>query len=427
MLGRESNDALRQAVYLALGHPTASKELLEHALQGPHAVAHQEDGRGRRLAVRCEQRGRAAQTDGLERRIVVLVFPLGELLQHRLRVRDVLEAVAQDARQARELRLEAEEHGGDRGLDLVEDGRAGVAVVEDGPLAAELRLVLEHLVEALAAVRVLGDRGPEVALPLAQRLRPPLPLRRHQRRRQAQVEGGAHAGAGGRGALAQAAQDLGVAVVLALDVAQGLGAARGRALELPRGAAVRVRLRHDVEVEDVEAVEAGVEGELLGHEGGDAGAERLLEEGLVLRRERGPLAVVVPPLPQGALRRGGRVLPPHLPALLAGLVRLQHLLEVHFIYGVKALVECEIGGRKLCFRPTFQIPGFQHCRVLWVKRLPLLTIPPFPRNDCAGNATLFRFLQGVLLCGRGCLFLRSHLKAARAGGVLTEMAALENT
>mmetsp|Transcript_148042 Transcript_148042/g.369027 ORF Transcript_148042/g.369027 Transcript_148042/m.369027 type:complete len:206 (-) Transcript_148042:163-780(-) len=61
----------------------------------------------------------------------------------------------QQARQGRFFRLEAEEHTGNRGLDLVDQGGVGVRVVEDCPLSAILGLPLGKISEAAPRVGVV--------------------------------------------------------------------------------------------------------------------------------------------------------------------------------------------------------------------------------------------------------------------------------
>mmetsp|Transcript_66249 Transcript_66249/g.215595 ORF Transcript_66249/g.215595 Transcript_66249/m.215595 type:complete len:324 (-) Transcript_66249:736-1707(-) len=160
VLGRQFDDVLRQLFDLGLRHTHGSQQLLEDPLERAHTVACQEDGHRGRLAVRGQQRGGRAKAHGLKSGIVVLICPLRELLQHSGGGRDVLEAVGQNPGQASKLGLKAEEHRADSSLHLVQERSSRVAVIKHDPLATELRLILQHFVEAHSAVGVpVHDRA----------------------------------------------------------------------------------------------------------------------------------------------------------------------------------------------------------------------------------------------------------------------------
>jgi len=107
------------------------------------------------------------ETDTTEGRVVVLVRPRGELFGHLLCVGDVLKWLPEQTWERGKLRLEAEEHSGDGSLDFVDQRSSRVGVVEHHPLAGELLLVLEHLVEAPRSMGVLRHRWTEVRIRLS--------------------------------------------------------------------------------------------------------------------------------------------------------------------------------------------------------------------------------------------------------------------
>mmetsp|Transcript_49586 Transcript_49586/g.130828 ORF Transcript_49586/g.130828 Transcript_49586/m.130828 type:complete len:221 (+) Transcript_49586:521-1183(+) len=168
MLRGETENVLGEAFYLALWHANCAKQLLQNACQGADAVSCQEDRLGGRLAVRRQEPRGGAEADRLEGGIVVLVLPLGELLEHARGVGDVLEAMGEDPWQPGELCLETEEYRADGRLNLVQYRCTRVAVVEDHPFARELLFVFQHLVETCLAVRILVHDRAVIPLPLPQ-------------------------------------------------------------------------------------------------------------------------------------------------------------------------------------------------------------------------------------------------------------------
>mmetsp|Transcript_34256 Transcript_34256/g.102366 ORF Transcript_34256/g.102366 Transcript_34256/m.102366 type:complete len:512 (+) Transcript_34256:207-1742(+) len=144
--------------------------------QRAHGVSMQEDRRGRCLGVDRKQRRCGADADGLETRVVVLIRPRGELGHHRRGVRYLREAAPHEARQGRIGRLEAKQHSCDSRLDLVDQRRVVVRVVERCPLTAVPLLVLQHLLEAVLRMLVLVYDGAKIHL-----LPPSLALRAEAR------------------------------------------------------------------------------------------------------------------------------------------------------------------------------------------------------------------------------------------------------
>mmetsp|Transcript_56402 Transcript_56402/g.182752 ORF Transcript_56402/g.182752 Transcript_56402/m.182752 type:complete len:427 (-) Transcript_56402:460-1740(-) len=263
VLGRQCDDVLRQLLDLGLRHAHGSQQLLKDPRERAHTVACQEDGLRGRLAVRCQQRGCRAEAHGLKSGIVVLIFPLRELLQHSGSGRDVLEAVGQNPGQASKLSLKAEEHRADNSLHLVQERSSRVAVIKHDPLATELRLILQHFVEAHSAVGVLAHDRAVVAFSFSAGHSAFCLLRRDVRGIQPKLELHARCCASMSVRIFGGQQDIGVCVVFTLGVAEHFGAANGCSLDFSRGAAVGIHLSHNVEVEDVEAVVAFVEAQLL--------------------------------------------------------------------------------------------------------------------------------------------------------------------
>mmetsp|Transcript_7018 Transcript_7018/g.20284 ORF Transcript_7018/g.20284 Transcript_7018/m.20284 type:complete len:404 (-) Transcript_7018:169-1380(-) len=323
---------------------------------------------------------------------MVSVLPLGELLEHAVGIRNVLEWLVQEPRQCGKLRFEAEEHGGNGSLNLVEERGCRVRVVGHHPLSAEGSLILQHLLEAHGAVLVLGDgRAKRCELPPTLGLGPQFLLLGDQGRRQrwSEIEGYQAAApptcCGGVAAGYKVRRQSG-AIAGGLSVSRsrrGGLVARLEPSDLAAGTTVAVQLGHHREIINVLGLMLFVPREVLGEEdrspwhleGG------LQERGILLPKDLPCLVLRRPPLPG----HGRCCLDTHPAADLAviarGQVALEHVREVHFVGGLVLGVELEAFGLEGGLGPVLQVLGFKHRRIFHGKVVPgLIVIFPLPRH-----------------------------------------------
>mmetsp|Transcript_84889 Transcript_84889/g.236865 ORF Transcript_84889/g.236865 Transcript_84889/m.236865 type:complete len:262 (-) Transcript_84889:117-902(-) len=253
-------------------------------------------------------------------------------------------------------------------------------MVEHNPLATKLLLIFQHLVETRIPVRVLRDDGTIVTLLLPERLRPTLQLVEFEIDRKVKVELRPR----GRplrssGVTVVGSEDIGVSVVFPFRVAQNLRPPGRRPLDFPGRAAAGVYLRHDIKIEDVQAVRTLVEAELRCHEWRGPSAKGLLQHGLIFGSVRRPLELICPPLPLRQLR-AKLILSANVAHLFGVAVCPRHLLVVHLVQRYVALLEIEIGGCEFRLWAGGLVLRLQHGHVLGVEFPPAVTILPLPNG-----------------------------------------------
>mmetsp|Transcript_117146 Transcript_117146/g.373101 ORF Transcript_117146/g.373101 Transcript_117146/m.373101 type:complete len:416 (-) Transcript_117146:90-1337(-) len=162
VLVAKRNNALRHLLGLALGHMAGLQQIVQHALirHVLFAVAEPEEDRDRAFGPQRDQR--AHDGDGRLPVLQAMVLLRGdeliiEPLDQRARIRSLSEVLHQQPRQSRPAGVEAEQHVRHGRMDLVNERRQGVGVVEHRPISTKLLLSLEQRLEARHRVRVVGD------------------------------------------------------------------------------------------------------------------------------------------------------------------------------------------------------------------------------------------------------------------------------
>lgn len=157
MLLRKAHDLSSKLANVASTKPGAAipKQFLEHCdAYAGGCVTCEKHMRGSCLWIRRDERCRDTNADALEGRVVVLVGPRWESLQHCGSIWQVRKRRFEKPRQTTVSRTEIEKDARDGCLDLVHQGRRVITMVKGHPLSTQIALTCEHFSENLLTVHM---------------------------------------------------------------------------------------------------------------------------------------------------------------------------------------------------------------------------------------------------------------------------------